>query len=118
MSSATTGFVDLNPQFSPNILVLAYATVYVKSPTARKAMLSAGSDDGGKTWINGHEVLNVPGSRSAKPGQDRVAVELTEGWNEVLVKVTQSHGGWGFYFDMLTPDGAPMADLVYSPRKD
>jgi len=116
--SSTTGFVDLNPLFKPNILVCAYAVIYVKSPDARKALVSAGSDDGGKTWLNGKEILSVPGARSAAPGQDRVPVELKAGWNEVLIKIPQSHGGWGFYFDLLTPDGKPMADLVYSPSRE
>jgi len=116
--NSTTGFVDLNPLFKPNTLVCAYAVIYVKSPDGRKALVSAGSDDGGKTWLNGKLILSVPGARSATPGQDRAPVELKAGWNEVLIKIPQSHGGWGFYFDLLTPDAKPMTDLVYAPTKE
>ena len=118
MPNSTTGYVDFAALFKPNILVCAYAVIYVKSPDARKALVSAGSDDGGKTWLNGKLILSVPGSRSAAPGQDRVAVELKAGWNEVVLKVPQSHGGWGFYFDLLTPEGRPMTDLHYAPAKE
>jgi hypothetical protein len=115
--SATTGYVDLTRLFTPNILVCAYAVTYVKSPTARKALISAGSDDGGKTWLNGKLILSKPGARSAAPGQDKAEVEFKEGWNEVLTKIPQTHGGWGFYLDILTPDGKLMPDLVYAARK-
>ncbi len=116
--NSTTGYVDFAAIFKPNILVCAYAVIYVKSPDARKALVSAGSDDGGKTWLNGTLILSVPGARSAAPGQDRVPVDLKAGWNEVLVKVPQSHGGWGFYFDLLAPDGKPMTDLLYAQAKE
>jgi hypothetical protein len=115
--SATTGYVDLTRLFTPNILVCAYAVTYVKSPTARKALVSAGSDDGGKTWLNGKLILSKPGARSAAPGQDKAEVELKEGWNEVLIKIPQSHGGWGFYFELLTLQGKAMPDLVYEAQR-
>ena len=45
-------------------------------------------------------------------------MELRAGWNEVLVKVPQTQGRWGFYFDLRTPDGKPMIDLTYAPKKE
>lgn len=111
------GFVDLTKVFQPNQHVSAYAVCYVKSPSARKAILSAGSDDGIRCWLNGTLVVNNNVARGAAPGQEKVPVELKEGWNEVLLKITQGVGGWGFYLDFLSPDGQPMKDLVYSPRR-
>ena len=84
------------------------------SPAARKAVLASGSDDGGKIWLNRRLVTGVSGARSAAPGQDKVDVELKAGWNEVLVKIHQSHGGWGFYFELLDPDGRSWPDLSYA----
>jgi hypothetical protein len=43
-------------------------------------------------------------------------VELRAGWNEVLLKITQDHSGWGFYLDLLGPDGPPMPELLYAPK--
>jgi len=117
ITSDMGGFVDLTKVFSPNQNVSAYIAAYVKSPGARKALLSAGSDDGIKLWLNGRLVVSNNVARAAVPGQEKVDVELREGWNEVLMKITQGVGGWGFYFDLLGPDGKAMTDLIYSTRK-
>ena len=110
--SSTSGFVHLNPLFAQQTAACAYAVVYVKSPTAREAVIWAGSSGGHKIWLNGWEVFSILRQRKAKLGQDRVAVQLQAGWNEVLLKVPQRQGEWGFYFDLRTPDGRPMADVV------
>jgi hypothetical protein len=87
----------------------------VRSPAARKAVLSVGSDDGVKAWLNGRPAVSRDGSRAAAPGQERVDVDLSAGWNEVLLKITQGNGGWGYYLEFLTADGKPMPDLLFSP---
>lgn len=115
----TDGLVDFTTIFTPNTNVSAYAVLYVKSPTARKVLLSAGSDDGIKTWINGQIVIDHNIGRGAAPGQEQVQIDLNAGWNEVLLKITQGGGGWGYYCELLTPDGKPIPDLSYasSPGK-
>ncbi|MBV9469658.1 MAG: discoidin domain-containing protein, partial [Abitibacteriaceae bacterium] len=110
------GFVDLMPLFQPNSNVVAYATVYEKSPTARKAILSTGSDDGIKAWLNGKVVLSNNTTRGASPGSDLTPVELKAGWNQVLLKITQGGYGWGFYCDFLDAKQQPMTDLVYATK--
>jgi hypothetical protein len=67
--------------------------------------------------LNGKLVVSRNTSRPAAPCQEEVPVELAAGWNEVIVKITQGNGGWGFYLDFLTPDGNPMADLTYAPAR-
>nr|MDQ2732119.1 hypothetical protein [Armatimonadota bacterium] len=109
-------FVDLIPYFNPHESVLAYAHVYVKSPTARGAIVSAGSDDGIKGWLNGKVVVSDNASRGAAPGQDEAPVQLKAGWNEILLKITQGGYGWGFYFDLLDTNHNPMPDLVYAAQ--
>ena len=112
--TSASGYLDFCPLFNPNILGCAYALTYVHSPTARKAILSSGSDDGSKIWLNRRLVISAPGPRSAVPGQDKAEVQVRSGWNEVLIKVHQSHGGWGFYCDLLDFDGRAFADLSYA----
>lgn len=113
-----SGFVDLSPLFQPNNNVVSYATIYVKSPSGRLAIVSAGSDDGIKGWINGKVVVSDNASRGAAPNQDEAPVNLRAGWNQVLLKITQSGYGWGFYFDLLDAKHQPMNDLVYAARRD
>lgn len=117
MRCAADGHIDLTACFQPHENACAYAVIYARSPEARKAVVSAGSDDGVRIWVNGKLAVNHDIYRGAAPGQERADVELNAGWNEVLVKVTQGVGGWGFFFDLLGPDGKPMADVGYSPRK-
>jgi hypothetical protein len=116
-SNNPAGFVDLLQLFQPNNHVCAYAVIYVKSPNARRALLSAGSDDGVKIWVNSDLKVSHDTTRGAAPGQEEQPVDIRAGWNEVLLKITQGDGGWGFYFDLLTPGGQPMPDLVYAPQR-
>jgi HEAT repeat protein len=113
---ANTGYVNLLEQFEQKENVVAYAVAYVKSPTARAAQLTGGSDDGVKIWVNGKRVVSNNAARAANPNDERADAQLKEGWNEVLVKVTQGGGDWGFFLDLLTPDKQPMTDLVWATK--
>jgi hypothetical protein len=110
------GFVDLTKAIGRLEKACAYAVIYVESPRARSAVLSAGSDDGIKAWINGQRVLSHDIARGAAPGQEKAEVELRAGWNEVLLKITQDQSGWGFYLDLLGEDGQPLPDSRYAPK--
>ena len=92
---------------------------YLHSPSARRAVLSFGWDDGLKLWLNRklvheHESL----SHGAKKGDVTKAVQLKKGFNEVLLKITQGHGGWGFYFDVLDPGGQALKDVTLHDRPE
>jgi hypothetical protein len=117
VTTALDGYVDLVKAFEKHENCCAYAVIYVKSPAARKALFSAGSDDGVRAWLNGKLVVSNNASRGAAPGQEKVGVDLNAGWNELVMKITQGGGGWGLYADFLTPDGQPLPDLTYAPRK-
>jgi hypothetical protein len=115
-TSTAEGLLNLEPIIKPNNDVSAYAVVYVTVPSARKAIWSAGADDGGKGWLNGQVIMREDTSHGAQPGQFKAPVELKAGRNEVLFKITQGNGGWGFYFDLIDPaSGLPFTDLAYSP---
>ncbi len=115
--SNNEGLLDFNPLFSPNTNTLAYATIAVRSPNARSAIVSVGSDDGARVWVNGQQVISKNVPRSARPGEDQVPVQLKAGWNQILLKITQGGGGWEFYFDLLDPaTKKPLLDLEYAPR--
>ena len=65
---------------------VAYAFAKVPRPKAGPAVLSIGSRDGIRVWLNGKPVLARDGLRSATPDEDRVAVEMNAGENSLLVK--------------------------------
>lgn len=74
----------------------AYARAQVWSPEAREVPFALGSDDGVKVWVNGKQVHANNVSRGVTIGEDKFSVKLAPEWNDVLLKITQGGGGWGF----------------------
>jgi pimeloyl-ACP methyl ester carboxylesterase len=75
---------------------VAYAYREFNWPSATRAVLRVGSDDGAKIWLNGTLVYARHLHRSLSPGEDAVAIDLKAGMNRLLVKVDQGSGEWGF----------------------
>lgn len=65
---------------------VAYAATIVERAAAGKAVLSIGSADGIRAWVNGKSVLARDGRRSLTPDEDQVEVELVKGTNTLLLK--------------------------------
>ena len=63
-----------------------YAFTKVPRPSAGRAMLSIGSADGIRLWLNSKLVLSRDGLRSSTPDEDQVEVEMNAGENSMLVK--------------------------------
>ncbi|MBO0700642.1 MAG: hypothetical protein J2P46_19755, partial [Zavarzinella sp.] len=112
--NSPTDYVDFAGLFRIQDPAVGYAVCWVKSDKARPAQLSLGSNDGIKVWVNAKVVADRAVSRSASPGQDKVACEFAAGWNELRVKVDNTGGPWGFYLEVRDPGGEkPLAGLEY-----
>jgi hypothetical protein len=83
----------------------AYLRTRVFSPKALPARFEASSDDGIKIWLNGKVVHSNNVMRSMSKGVDRGEIELKEGWNNVMVKVTQGIGDWTVQVRLVSRDG-------------
>jgi hypothetical protein len=96
--------VDLERILSHSDAGVAYAVCWFKSEDVR-AVLSTGSDDGIKVWIDRKRVLSKKTRREAVPGEDRTAVtwKVDEDWHELLVKVDNRTASWAFYLEFLDP---------------
>ena len=79
--------VTLDDAPGPAGAAVAYAFTKVPRPNAGRAMLSIGSADGIRLWLNGRLVLSRNGLRSSTPDEDQVEVEMNAGENSLLVKV-------------------------------
>ncbi len=79
-----------------NCASYAYRTVEV--PESTTVQVSMGSLKGLKVWLNGQPVLSADPTRSIGPDQERVTLDLRRGTNEVLVKLSNDQGPYGFYF--------------------
>ncbi|MFN0137322.1 MAG: HEAT repeat domain-containing protein [Phycisphaerae bacterium] len=91
-----------------------YVRTKVWSDTKRDARLELGSDDGVKAWLNGDIVHKKWAGRAVKAGDDKVAVELKEGWNVLMLKIGQDSGGWGFTCAVRGPGGEALEGMRVS----
>jgi type 1 glutamine amidotransferase/HEAT repeat protein len=82
-----------------------YLRSRVWSDSARKVLLEVGSDDGIKIWLNQELVHSIDAERLVKADEDRIEVNLKEGWNTVLAKVSQHSGDWGACLRLSGPGG-------------
>ncbi|MFQ6092339.1 MAG: tetratricopeptide repeat protein [bacterium] len=110
------GYVNLKELYEPDTWTVAYGLLSVQSPMARPAQLRIGTNDATKVWLNGEEVWVRNVRRGALVDDDVIPVELKEGTNTILIKVTQADGEWGFFFRVTDPEGNPFDDITYVPR--
>ena len=76
----------------------SYALITLESITAQSNVtMRVGSDDSIKVWLNGEVVHNNPINRGATDFQDNFTVNLKQGDNLLLVKVSERDGGWSMF---------------------
>jgi hypothetical protein len=107
--------VDLLPVAGGDNCVV-YIRTRVFSTAKQDVGLQIGSDDGIKLWINGKCVHSNNVMRAVKAGDDKATATLEQGWNDVLAKITQNNMGCGACIRVVTPAGAPVADLRCDPE--
>jgi hypothetical protein len=91
--------------------VAAYARTRVWSGFEQDARLELGSDDGIKVWLNNVVVHANNTERGLEARQDLVKIKLKEGWNVLLLKITNRGDGWGFSCRIRQPDGTALENL-------
>ena len=89
----------------------AYMRTKVWSDGNRKGRLELGSDDGVKVWLNGQVVHANNAARPASPADDKVEVTLKQGWNRLLLKVTQNEAEWAVCARLRKLDGGKLEGL-------
>jgi hypothetical protein len=104
-SASPDGQVRLNPHFTPNEWVAAYAQAFLYSPVEQEATLLFGADDAHVLWVNGNRVSERQGRHISRADELEVTVPLVAGWNRVLLKVADLDGGWAFQMRVADPDG-------------
>ncbi|MEM9801620.1 MAG: DUF1549 domain-containing protein, partial [Planctomycetota bacterium] len=82
-----------------------YLVQGIESDRAQRVELRLGSDDGVEVWLNGTSVHVNRVARGAAPDQDRVALDLRSGANQLVVKVVNTGGLWGFAWSLVDANG-------------
>ncbi|MGE3809430.1 MAG: FG-GAP repeat domain-containing protein, partial [Gemmataceae bacterium] len=70
--------------------------------------VSLGSDDTLTVWLNGERVHAENVYRGAAPDQAKLDLKLKPGKNQLLMKICQGTGDWGFYFAATAPTVKPI----------
>jgi hypothetical protein len=90
---------------------VAYLRTKVWFPRTEKVRLELGSNDGIKVWLNGQVVHANNTARTITPGEDIAEVTLRYGWNQLMMKITQSGGAWSACARFRTLDGSSLEGL-------
>jgi len=106
--------VDLNDP--PTSYAFAYAWADFEMPEATKAILGVGSDDFVKVWLNGTLIHENFAARAASPDDDPIPVEFRRGRNQLLIKVLNLEGDWGFACRIMGPQSR--VNRLVSEAKD
>lgn len=99
------GKINLNGMDLAGDNRVAYIWSQVFVPAAMEVAMGVGSDDGVKFWLNGVLVHQNNVSRGHGVGQDKVTADFKEGWNDLLLKVTNSGSDWAASVRLRKPDG-------------
>ena len=94
--------------------VTAYAVAYVvAAKEVTGAELRMGSNDQGKVWLNGKEVLKFAETRTLDPDTDKASgLTLKAGVNVVVFKVINENNNWQGCVRFTDAAGKPLAGLT------
>jgi hypothetical protein len=94
------GIIDLTDEFGEESLI-TYAWAQIEMSEEKQAVLGIGSDDGVKVWLNGELVHQNWVTRGVIVDNDRVPVTFKKGMNQLVLKVQNQGGPWGFCCRLL-----------------
>ena len=94
------GAVDLT-QVYDDWFVVAYAWAQINMAEETHGVLGIGSDDSIKVWLNGELVHKNLVTRGVMADSDRVPVTFKKGKNQLVLKILNCGGPWGFACRLL-----------------
>lgn len=94
------GIVDLT-QVSDEPFLIAYLWAQIDVPEQTSAIFGIGFDDSVKVWLNGQLVHERWVIRGVIPDDDRVDVTFRKGKNQLVLKIQNRGGPWGFSCRLL-----------------
>lgn len=98
------GIIDFNRQFGHQFYAIAYALAEIKMNAPAKVLMSVGSDDGIKIFLNGSLVYKNWIEKGTTPEDDVVVLNLKKGSNQILVKIQNTGNEWSFNMRKLGKD--------------
>ncbi|MEM9380009.1 MAG: PSD1 and planctomycete cytochrome C domain-containing protein, partial [Planctomycetota bacterium] len=94
-------FVEGSVHALPGGVGSHYLVQRIESDARRRVELRLGSDDGIVVWLRGEKILSNDVARGAALGQERLAIDLEPGVNELVLKVVNTGGAAGFAWQLV-----------------
>src|SRR5690606_8215384 len=103
--------VDLDKQLSMDSMVIAYAYCEIEAKEDAVAVLTASTNDDGRAWFNGQEVISDLGPHGHTFDGNLAPVFVKKGRNTLLLKVLERGGLWQFSARLI-----PITDPLVAQR--
>jgi hypothetical protein len=79
---------------------VSYLYREIESPVEQDGVISIGTDDGSKLWLNGEMVYSTREHNAAAPDAASAKVKLKKGKNTLLLKINNGNDPHGFYLSV------------------
>ena len=99
------GVIELTQVFE-SWFVIAFAWAQIDMAEETSAVLGIGSDDSVEVWLNGELVHKNMVTRGVVPDSDHVPVTFKKGRNQLVFKIINYGGPWGFACRLLSTEPA------------
>jgi putative heme-binding domain-containing protein len=98
---AANGYFDLAAFYGKDSpYSVSYLYREIESPVDQEGVVSLGTDDGSKLWVNGEMVYSTREHNAAVPDAASVKVKLKKGKNTLLLKINNGNDPHGFYLSV------------------
>ena len=89
-------FIDFRQSFDRDNgeHAIGYAVAYVHADAPMNVTLALGTNDQGKAWFNGREVMSHEEARVLSKDENRIPVSLLRGQNVLVLKVINEVNSW------------------------
>lgn len=71
-----------------------YAVAYIRAEAPMNVTLALGTNDQGRAWLNGKEVMTFEETRVLEKDAERIPVSLVQGQNVLVLKVINEINSW------------------------
>lgn len=89
-------FIDFRESFDRDNgeHAIGYAVTYIHADAPMNVTLALGTNDQGKAWFNGREVMSHEEARVLSKDENRIPVSLVQGENVLVLKVVNEVNSW------------------------
>ncbi len=101
-----TDEINLDTAVGTGDCLLTYAYCEFMAETQQVALLSVGTNDGCRIFVNGEAVLDHVRGRPAVADEDIIPVHLKKGRNRLLLKIENRGRSWGFLCRLVLLGGS------------